>query len=300
MAKLSDGIAFMAMASFWAVNYPFVKIALGYEPPMMVLLFRVIFALVFSFAIFFRIMKIPKDFKTHLKIFLFSLLNITIFMGLWFTGEQSVSASLSSLIIYSYPILMLVFSFLIIGEKLDIYKIAGTALGFAGLITIFADQIYIKPGIGLFLLLIAAVCWSLSTIYFKKYLSIGTDVFAVNSLQFAYALPVIALWAFLDGTFSFSGLNAVFILVTLFMGSLGTAVAYFIFLFLFRKYRVSSISGLFFTVPALSVLFSYLILGEVNTYFTYLGLVMISIGIYLTARKSREAGNKAINDSDPD
>ena len=103
MAKLADGIAFIAMASFWAINYPFVKIALQYEPPMMVLLFRVLFALVFSFAIFFRSMKIPLDLKTHLKIFGFSLLNITIFMGLWFTGEETVSASLSSLIIYSYP-----------------------------------------------------------------------------------------------------------------------------------------------------------------------------------------------------
>jgi len=155
MAKLADGMAFIAMASFWAVNYPFVKIALEYEPPLMVLLFRVIFALVFSFAIFFRIMKIPRDLKSHLKIFGFSLLNITIFMVFWFTGEETVSASLSSLIIYSYPILMLVFSFLLIGERLDRFKIAGTAVGFAGLITIFADQIYIKPGIGIFLLLIA-------------------------------------------------------------------------------------------------------------------------------------------------
>ena len=294
MAKLADGIAFIAMASFWAINYPFVKIALQYEPPMMVLLFRVLFALVFSFAIFFRSMKIPLDLKTHLKIFGFSLLNITVFMGLWFTGEETVSASLSSLIIYSYPILMLVFSFLLIGEKLDRFKIAGTAVGFAGLITIFAEQIYIKPGIGIFLLLIAALSWSLGTIYFKRFLSTGTDVFAVNSLQFAYALPVIALWAFLDGSLKFTGLNISFILVTLFMGSLGTAVAYFIFLFLFRKYSVSSISGLFFTVPALSVLFSYLILGEVNTYFTYLGLVLISIGIYLTARKKQVSGNSAM------
>ena len=287
MAKLADGMAFIAMASFWAVNYPFVKIALEYEPPLMVLLFRVIFALVFSFAIFFRIMKIPRDLKSHLKIFGFSLLNITIFMVFWFTGEETVSASLSSLIIYSYPILMLVFSFLLIGERLDGFKIAGAAVGFAGLITIFADQIYLKPGIGIFLLLISAVCWSMGTIYFKKFLSTSTDVFAVNSLQFAYALPVIALWTFIDGSFTLTGLNITFILVTLFMGSLGTAVAYFIFLFLFRKYSVSSISGLFFTVPALSVLFSYIILGEVNTYFTYIGLVLISIGIYLTARKRK-------------
>jgi drug/metabolite transporter (DMT)-like permease len=297
MAKLADGIAFVAMASFWAVDYPLVKIALEYEPPLMVLIFMVIFALVFSFAIFFRFMKIPRDLKTHLKIFGFSLLNITIYMGLWFTGEQTVSSSLSSLIIYSYPILMLVFSFLLIGEKLDRFKIAGTAVGFAGLITIFVDQIYLKPGIGIFFLLIAAVSDAMGTIYFKKFLSTGTDIFAVNSLQFVYALPVITLWTFLEGSLTFTGLNVSFILVTLVMGSLGTAVAYFIFLSLFRKYRVSSISGLFFTVPALSVFFSYLILGEVNTYFTYLGLVMISIGIYLTARKRHDAGNSQLKAS---
>ena len=70
------------------------------------------------------------------------------------------------------------------------------------------------------------------------------------------------------------------------MGVLGTAIAYLIYLYLFRKYSVSSISAMFFTVPALSIVFSFFILNETNTIFTYIGFALISAGIYFSSRKS--------------
>ncbi|AKA47953.1 hypothetical protein IX51_01330 [uncultured archaeon] len=284
-----DVAAFLSMASFWALNYPLVKFALIYEPPLFILVFRVLFAAIFSVIFLSRNFSIPKDLKTHLSIAVVGLLNVVMFMGFWFTGELTEPSSISSIIVYTYPIFAMAFSTAFLGERPSRYKIAGTVVGFAGIVFVFADQLYIKPGIGLVFLISGAISWAVGTIYFKRHLS-SANVLSVNALQFVYALPIILVWAFMMQPFRISGFTPQFFVITLFMGSLGSAVAYYIYFHLFRKYDVSSISSFFFIVPALSIVFAYLILGETNTIFTYIGFALISLGIYLTSRSSRRSG----------
>lgn len=284
MVETKDVAAFLAMSSFWALNYPLVKFGIIYEPPLYMLVFRVLFGAVFALLFLVKSRDFPRDLKTHVSIAVLGLFNVVLFMGLWFTGEETEPSSISSIIVYTYPIMAMAFSTIFLGERPGKYKILGIVFGFAGLVFIFADQLYVSPGPGLLFLIAAAVSWAIGTIHFKRHLS-GKNVLAVNAMQFVYALPVITVWAFLTAPFRMSGFGLGFIGITLYMGSLGSAVAYYIFLRLFKKYSVSSISAFFFTVPALSIVFAYFILGETNTFFTYGGFALISIGIYLTSRK---------------
>ena len=75
---------------------------------------------------------------------------------------------------------------------------------------------------------------------------------------------------------------------------MGTAVAYFIFVHLYSKYKASEISGFFFLVPAISLILGYFILGETMSLITYIGFAVIGIGIYLTSVNStkKEIGHK--------
>ncbi|MEM3812228.1 MAG: DMT family transporter, partial [Thermoplasmata archaeon] len=77
-----------------------------------------------------------------------------------------------------------------------------------------------------------------------------------------------------------------------YMGVLGTGVAYFIYFYLYRKYNLSSISSYFFIVPALSILFAYLILGEVESYLTYIGFLLVAIGIYFSSKNNHYKNDK--------
>ncbi len=285
MADKTDIIAFLGMSSFWALNYPLVKFGLSYEPPLILLFFRILFGAVFAMIFLARNFEFPRGIKTHISIAMVGLFNVVLFMGFWFTGEQSEPSSISSIIVYTYPILAMAFSMLFLGERPNRFRIAGTAVGFAGIILVFSDQLHLTPGPGLAFLVIAAVSWAIGTILFKRNLS-GGNVLAVNAFQFLYALPVIAVWAFLTDPISIPNLYPQFLGITLYMGSLGSAVAYYIYLHLFKKYRVSSISSYFFTVPALSIVFGFFLLGETNTVFTYVGFALISAGIYLTSRNT--------------
>lgn len=287
MSKRVDILAFMSMSSFWALNYPLVKFGLMYEPPLFILFFRVLFGLIFAIILFARNIEFPRGLKTHVSIALLGLFNVVLFMGFWFTAEQTEPSSISSIIVYTYPILAMAFSMLFLGERPNKYRIAGTAFGFAGIVVVFSDQLQITPGPGLIFLIIGAVSWAIGTIHFKRNLS-GGNIFAINVFQFLYALPIIGVWAILTEPFSIPNLFPQFTLITLYMGALGTAVAYNVYLYLFKKYDVSSISSYFFTVPALSIVFGFLLLGETNTIFTYGGFALISAGIYFTSRNTRK------------
>ncbi|MEM0155353.1 MAG: DMT family transporter [Thermoplasmataceae archaeon] len=294
MLKASDIMGFLAMSSFWGLNYIMVKIALGYEPPLFFLLFRVMFAAAFSLVLLRGRFEFPKDLQTNVRLVILSALNITVFMGLWFLGEGTETASISSILVYTYPIFSIIFSTIFLSEKIRPMTIAGSIFGFAGIILIFVDQLAIKPGIGLVLLLASAISWAGGTIFYKKYVH-TTHPAMVNSMQYLYALPFILIWAFSTESFNVSGITWQFILISLYVGIFGTAIAYFIYLRLYRQHSVSSISSYFFTVPALSILFSYLILGQTETLFTYIGFASVAAGIFLTSRS--ENRNEAVGNN---
>ena len=277
---IRDSGLFILMSLFWALNYSFLKIALIYEPPLVVLLFRIIFAAIFSIIFSYSSLKALKG-VGYIKLLIMSLLNISLFMTLWFLGEETEPASISSILIYTYPIISVLFSSLFLNEKLTYLKIIGTFIGFIGLVVIFIYQIEVEFSIGLFLLLSGAFMWAFGTVYYKKYLG-KIDQGAVNSIQFIYAIPVILIFTVFEGGFKSLSLN--FILLTLYMGSLGTAVAYFIYLSLLKRYNVSHISPYLFSVPAFSIFLSLIINKEIITLNTVAGFSLISLGIFLSSK----------------
>jgi drug/metabolite transporter (DMT)-like permease len=291
MKRELDAVLFMVMASSWALNFSLVKFALFYEGAEAIVLFRVVFALTFSLLLFGRGIRWPRDRRSNILLLIYGMINIVAFMSFWMLGESTENSALSSIIIYTFPIISIVLSIIILHEKVSRLRIAGTILRFTGLIVVFADSLAIKQGPGIFLLLLAALSWACATILFKKYLS-NIDSRSVNTIQYVFALPFLLLFSIPTGSFTVSGFSYQFLLISIGLGSVGTAVAYAIFLYLIRKYPVSEISSFFFTVPALSIVFSYFLLGVVSTVFTYYGFILISAGIFLSAFGKPSGSNK--------
>ncbi|MCL4343114.1 MAG: DMT family transporter [Candidatus Thermoplasmatota archaeon] len=284
MGREYDTAAFLAMAVFWGLNYPMLKIAFAYEPPLFVLLFRVIFALGGALVVFRKQLVFPKGRRENAVLFLISSFNITLFMGLWFIGEESVSAALSSILVYSYPLFNVLGSAIFLGDRPPGISIAGLILGFIGLIIISGSNFTSAYSAGIVLLLGSAVCWAAGTIIFKKYAK-GMGVATVNVFQYVYALPVLLIVSLIFEGNAISSPGLPFLSVTAYIGILGTAIAYFIYLHLFRNYSVSSISSFFFAVPAISIVLSSLILSENLSMITYGGFAVISLGIFLSSRR---------------
>jgi len=275
-----DVILFLVMASAWALNYPLLKFALYYEPPMVALLFRILFGAIFSIPFSYSTLKLLRSIGA-LNLFLMSIFNISIFMSLWFIGERTETSSISSILVYTYPIVSVLFSGLFLQEKLSSGKLLGIAIGFAGVVIIFLHQLSIEYNVGLFLLIGSSISWATGTIYYKKYLK-NADMGAVNTYQFLFSLPVVLFVSLIYGGFKPLTLN--FILITLYMGAIGSSLAYFIYWSLIKKYRVSHVSPYLFAVPALSILFSTFLTRETMSITNIGGFALIAVGIFVSSR----------------
>ncbi len=272
------------MACAYALNYPLLKIAFAMEPPLVVLFYRVLFALVSSLPfLLLNIRKFPVGRTDNLLVLSVSMLNIVGFMGLWFLGESMVSANLSSILVYTYPLFNVLLSMVFINENPGKRTIVGMIIGFAGVVMVASTNIYVNGYLGIILLISSAVSWAGGTVLFKKKTP-HIDVRAINVLQYAYSLPVILVLALMFGNFPFSGLTPEFLGVGFYLGLVGTYIPYLIYLMLFRNYQVSRISPYFFVIPAISIVFSSVLLGETISLLTAVGFAVISVGVFLSNR----------------
>jgi len=271
------------MSSFWALNYPLVKIALSYESPTVLLFFRVLFATLFSLLLFWKNIELKISRNTALKVIVLSLFNVVLFMELWFYSENFMSAPLTSVLIYTYPIISTVLSISVLQEKVNMGIIVGIILGFTGMIIVFSYNLGVHSFTGPVIALLAALSWSLGTLFFKKFIN-NESKETVNFYQFLFALPVTFILVILSGQ-----LNEVInpTLWSLFIAALigipGTAFAYFAFLHLNRDYSMAGVSSLLFVVPALSTIFSLIILNQSLELVAMVGLALISVGTFFSS-----------------
>ena len=271
------------MSSFWALNYPLVKIALSYDSPTVLLFFRVLFATLFSLLLFWKNIELKISRNTALKVIVLSLFNVVLFMELWFYSENFMSAPLTSVLIYTYPIISTVLSISVLQEKVNMGIIVGIILGFTGMIIVFSYNLGVHSFTGPVIALLAALSWSLGTLFFKKFIN-NESKETVNFYQFLFALPVTFILVMLSGQLD-EVINPTLwsLFIAALIGIPGTAFAYFAFLHLNRDYSVAGVSSLLFVVPALSTIFSLIILNQSLELVGMVGLALISVGTFFSS-----------------
>ncbi|MHB8360754.1 MAG: DMT family transporter, partial [Thermoplasmataceae archaeon] len=161
--------------------------------------------------------------------------------------------------------------------------IIGIILGFTGMIIIFSYSLGLKSYTGPVIALSAAASWSIGTVFFKRFIKTESKE-TVNFYQFVFALPITFIIVVLSGQLGeIVNPSSWAVFLASLIGIPGTAVAYFAFLHLNRDYSVGKISSLLFVVPAISVLFSFILLNQILEYISFVGLVLISIGTFFSS-----------------
>ncbi len=282
METKRETVMFALLVVFWALNYPLVKIALAYTTPFDLTLLRLLFSIPFLAVL------MPKSFipigsvKANLKLFIFGVLDIAATWGLWYAGEAYVSPSLAVLIMYTYPVIVVVLGAVILKEKLTLRRAAGVIAGFLGLFVVFSSDINASNFLGPLLILASAISWSFGVVFYKAHLSRYNPA-TVNTYQLIYALPVTAALALGSGPFVIR-VSPIFILTMIVMAFPGTAIAFYIYVSLYSKNEVGKVTPYLFLVPATSVVFSYILLGSRLTWFAVAGLVLLSIGVLVSSK----------------
>lgn len=172
-------------------------------------------------------------------------------------------------------------------ETLNVRKIAGCLLGFAGIVIVNlagagSEGLFDVSFLGEGFVLLAQIFYAVSSALVKKY-SGQFDVVTLSGYQFTLGgLALMAIGAGLGGTLAGATGPSAYVLL-LYMGFL-SAVAYTLWGVLLKYNPVSRVTIFGFMNPMFGVLLSAVFLGESGqalTWNTLAALILVSLGIYV-------------------
>jgi drug/metabolite transporter (DMT)-like permease len=211
--------------------------------------------------------------------------NNALYLGLGYTGLQTVSAGLGGLIVSANPVFTAVLAAVFLGEALTWRKVTGLLLGISGVSFIVWHRMSVgtdsSHGIVFTLASLASIV--VGTILFKVLAPKGS-LWVGNGVQnlagglallpFAFTLSSvsdIAPSTRLLGAFAFLVLG-------------GSILAYLLWFHLLKVCGATAASAYHFLMPPLGMLFAFLVLGEHVETRDLLGIVPVALGIYLVTR----------------
>ena len=273
---------------FWGLTYTVVKAALSDASPLMLAVAArgagVVPAVAFAIALG---GPFPRDWRFHRLAFVLGVFNVAGLSGFINLGSQHVSSGEASLIVYAQPLLVALAARLWLGERGGGRRALGLLLGFAGLAVVLSDRIH--PGahpqwLGYAELFGAALCWTASTLLFKR-VPRGTPLVWLTMLQYTYGvLPLIPLMPFTETVrlHLTPHLAGLLILLGAVIGPLG----WLIWLYLLERGEASVVSGNVFFVPLVAVLSGVIFLGESLHPLVGVGAALTALGIALVNRSA--------------
>jgi drug/metabolite transporter (DMT)-like permease len=94
-----EALLFLALATFWGLNYPLVKVALASVAPLQLLFLRLAIAIPSLMALLPRSARPPAGLRINLLTALFGALDIVAMQALWYSGESETSPATASIVI---------------------------------------------------------------------------------------------------------------------------------------------------------------------------------------------------------
>jgi drug/metabolite transporter (DMT)-like permease len=211
--------------------------------------------------------------------------NNALYLGLGYTGLQTVSAGIGGLIVSANPVFTAVLAALFLKEPLTWRKVAGLLLGIIGVSFIVWHRMSVGTDSwhGIMFTLASLASIVLGTILFKVFAPKGS-LWVGNGVQNLAAgivlLPIAFTFADISDVVPSTRLLGAFAFLVL--G--GSILAYLLWFHLLKVCGATAASAYHFLMPPLGMLFALIVLGEHVEIRDLLGIVPVALGIYLVTR----------------
>ncbi|MCK4934196.1 MAG: EamA family transporter [Simkaniaceae bacterium] len=285
--KLKTLFILILLALCWGPSFLFIKIALEHIPPLTIVTGRVALAACMLLCIVKLQGKHLFKWLCHWRVYLvMALCASTLPFALITYGETSISSSVAGIINGSVPIFTaLIAYFTIKEENITRKKCLGIAIGFVGIVIVFAPHLMdtnIRPEIGMLFVLIASISYAVGMIYARKQaLSIPGLILPTWQLIFS-TLILLPLSLMIDRPWNLPmpPISAIFSLVAL--AFLGTAVAFYLYYTLLRLRGAVYLSTSTLLFPVVAIVLGVIFLSERPAWNEYFGALLILAGLVIT------------------
>jgi drug/metabolite transporter (DMT)-like permease len=277
----------------WSTGFTGIRYGIPYAPPFTFIAIRMAFASVLLALIS---LAISRHFKyDKATIGKSALVGLTIhgaYLGGCFYGvKQGMPAGITALICSLQPVLVSIFSSLFFGEKLTHRKWLGLGLGLAGLVLVIAPKLegsgdQVLPTVGVIAIFIALLGGTTGTLLQKKF-GAGVEVLSGTSWQYVATGILMGSLALIFEDDQSITWNAPFIFSLVWLIVALSIGAILILYFLLARSSASSVSSLYYLVPAVTAVEAYFLFGETISMVTALGTLVTIAGVALVVAQGR-------------
>lgn len=217
-----------------------------------------------------------------------ALLQALYFGGVWLAMGMGVGAGVAALIVCMQPMLTAAVVGPLLGERVSRRQWLGLVLGFAGVALVVARKLALGLGTteGMAWAFVGLVGITLGTLYQKKFCA-DMDPRSGSTIQFLVATVLISPLAliFEDGVIHWT---PAFIGALLYMAVFISLISMVLLTVMIRRGAVSRMTSMFFLVPPVATLLSYLILDEPVGPLALAGMAVAVIGVALVIAPERQ------------
>lgn len=285
-------LVLLLLAVLWGSAFPGIKIGLESLPPGHLTLLRHLIASLCYIPVLLvmRLRLLPE--RRDLSYFLLlGLLGTTVYHTALNFGQTQVSAGTASLIIATAPAMTAVVASFMLRDTLPALGWLGIGVSFAGVLLLVLGEgggVELNPFA--LLVLLSAVVTAFYAVLQKRILD---RYKAVEVIAFSTWAGTLLLFIFAGGLVeSVGGASARSLLATLYIGIVPSAIANALFTYSISRTSVTLVSAFLYTVPVFSLLFSWLLVGEVPTWITLVGGLIAVLGVVVVNQAKRRAARR--------
>ncbi len=278
-----DILLSLSVPFLWGIGYVITKPGMDQFPPMLITGLRwglTGLILVWWFPI-------PKKFIK--KIFLISMVGCTIQYSLTYSGLNILDASSSILFVQCEVPFGVIIAYFYLKERPKIKNIIGVAIAFVGLIILSGSPNLEGKLIGVILVLSGAFTWSLAQVYAKEVSEKVNGVVLTAWLGILSGPQLIIGSQIIEGDVYNNIINADYKawLIVLYLGILMNALGYSIWYYVLGRYEVNKVIPTMLLLPVTGVITAIILLGERPDIETYIGglIIIIGVGIILLSKE---------------
>ncbi|MCP3738112.1 DMT family transporter [Rossellomorea sp. BNER] len=270
-------------------SFAVVKMGLLYSSPLLLAALRFTLAGIIM-AVIVIVLKRPHPTTkgNWMKMLIIGTLQTAGVMGFIFLSLRTITASESSILTFTNPLLVVVFGTIFLQIRYKLYQWMGVLLGLVGVSITLGAQIEFK--IGILFGILSAVFWALSTLLVKKWGSFF-DTWVLTAYQMLFGGLLLLLGSFILEKPVFI-LNGNSLSILLWLSIMSSIVQFAVWYYLLQKGDPGKTSAYLFLAPFFGVLTGGLLLGETLYPSIIVGGLFIIIGIYLVNRNFQQKNSR--------
>jgi drug/metabolite transporter (DMT)-like permease len=275
--------AFALLVVFWGFNYIFVNVGLGSASPSWLAALRALTGTAASVPIVLAFGRWGTlDLAGKRDALLLGLPTTGLFFGLWFWAQTFVLPGVAAVVVYTFPLWVAILSYPILGHRLGPRHWISVAVGFVGVALI--AQILASGSHALYVpalvaLVGAAASWGLATVLFQRRFP-AEQMVEANLYQLVGGSAFLIAWTLVVAPYPLPHWDTGLVVSLLWMGILGTSVAYAIWSILLGRVRAATASAFLFLVPVVTLAASAVLFGERLSYLQLVGVGLVLASIY--------------------